>query len=164
MARDRRDRTLAIIERHQWLAAATAFANPVTAFGPLAAGAVQIKMLSEMAAAYDVALSPESVELVGRQMAGALFKLGIAEMATSLLAGTLKFNPLGFAAGGVVQAVTMGYLTRVAGNTFLDYLEHGQSWGDEGMPATLKRHLESSRAAGWLAHLSKEVLVRLLKR
>jgi uncharacterized protein len=164
LARDRRDRAVVIIERHQWLAAATSFANPVAALAPLAAGAVQVKMLGEMAAAYDVALSPESIELVGRQMASALFKLGIAEMAASVLAGTLKLNPLGFAAGGFVQAVTMGYLTRVAGTTFLEYLEHDETWGEGGMQATLARHLESSRSAGWLMQLSKEALARLLKR
>ena len=43
-----------------------------------------------------------------------------------MLAGIFKFNPLGFAAGGIVQATTMAYLTRVIGDSFLDYLEHGK--------------------------------------
>ena len=100
-----------LIERHQWIAAATAFANPVLALGPLAVGAVQLRMLSEIAALHEVPLSTESLEMVGRQMVQTLFKLGIAEAAGSVLAGIFKFNPLGFAAGGIVQATTMAYLT-----------------------------------------------------
>ena len=76
----------------------------------MAAGAVQLRMLSEIAAVYDVQLSAEYIEQVGRQMAQTLFKLGIAEAAAGVLGGLLKFNPLGFMAGGVVQAVTMAYL------------------------------------------------------
>ena len=144
LAAERRTRAAVIIERHQWLAAVTAFANPVLALGPMAVGAVQLKMLSEMAAAYDAQPSSEFVETVGHQMAHTLLKLGVAEAVASVLAGIFKFNPLGFAAGGVVQAVTMGYLTRLTGASFVEYLEHGQTWGKGGMQAALTRQLEET--------------------
>ena len=91
-------------------------------------------------------------------MAQTLFKLGIAEAAASVLGGLLKFNPLGFVAGGVVQAVTMAYLTRLTGASFLEYVEHGQTWGEGGMQATLTRHLEATRRTEWLADFAKAVL------
>ena len=134
-----RAQAAAIVEKHQWLAAVTAFANPVIALGPMAVGAVQLRMLSEMAAVYEARLSAEFVEKVGNQMAQTLLKLGVAEMAASVLAGFFKFNPLGFAAGGLVQAVTMGYLTRLTGASFIEYLERGQSWGEGGMHRALSR-------------------------
>jgi uncharacterized protein len=164
IARDRRQRAIAIIERHQWLAAVTAFANPVLALGPMTAGAVQLRMLSEVAAVYDVQLSAEYIEQVGRQMVQTLFKLGIAEVAASVLGGLLKFNPIGFMTGGVIQAVTMAYLTRLTGASFLDYIEQGQTWGEGGMQAALTRHLEATRQADWLLHFAKAVLDRLFRR
>ncbi len=164
IAADRRKRATAIIERHQWLAAVTAFANPVLALGPMAAGAVQLRMLSEIAAVYDVKLSSEYIEQVGRQMVQTLFKLGIAEAAASVLGGLLKFNPLGFMAGGVVQAVTMAYLTRLTGGSFLEYVEQGQTWGEGGMQAALTRHLEATRRSEWLAQFARAVLHHLVKK
>jgi uncharacterized protein len=164
MASQRRARSATIIERHQWLAAVTAFANPVLALGPMAVGAVQLRMLSEMAALYDAELSAEFVELVGRQMAQTLLKLGIAEAAASVVAGFLKFNPLGFAAGGLIQAVTMAYLTRLTGASFLEYLEQGQAWGEGGMQAILSRQVEESRRSEWLLQFAKMAIHRLLKR
>ncbi len=164
IARERRKRAMAIIERHQWLAAVTAFANPVLALGPMAAGAVQLRMLSEIAAVYDVQLSAEYIEQVGKQMVQTLFKLGMAEVAAGVLGGLLKFNPVGFMAGGVVQAVTMAYLTRLTGGSFLEYVEHGQTWGEGGMQASLTRQIEASRDADWMAHFAEAVLRHLFRR
>jgi len=164
ISRQRRARAAATIERHQWLAALTAFANPVLALGPMAVGAVQLRMLSEMAAIYDAQLSAEFVEMVGRQMAQTLLKLGVAEAAASVLAGFFKFNPLGFAAGGLVQAVTMAYLTRLTGASFVEYLEQGQAWGEGGMRAMLSRQLEESRRSEWLTQIAKTAIRRLFQR
>jgi hypothetical protein len=164
IARERRTRAAAIIERHQWLAAVTAFANPVLALGPMAVGAVQLRMLSEMAAVYDAKLSSEFVEKVGHQMAQTLLKLGVAEAAASVLAGFFKFNPLGFAAGGTVQAVTMAYLTRLTGATFLEYLEHGQTWDEGSLQATMSRQLEETRRSEWVLQFAKMAIQRLFRR
>jgi small GTP-binding protein len=164
LARRRHDEAFAIIERHQWIAAGTAFANPVLALGPMAAGAVQLKMLSEMASLYGIPLSTEHVETLGRQMVQTLFKMGIAEAAASLLAGVFKFNPLGFAAGGVVQAVTMAYLTRLTGQSFLEYIERGQDWGEGGMEAALAHQLEETRRMAWFMEFAKAAINRILKR
>jgi hypothetical protein len=164
IAAERHHRAMAIVERHQWLAAVTAFANPVLALGPMAAGAVQLRMLSEIAAVYDVQLSSEYIEQVGRQMAQTLFKLGFAEAAASVLGGLIKFNPVGFMAGGVLQAVTMAYLTRLTGGSFLEYVERGQTWGEGGMQAALNRQLEETRHAEWLAQFARAVLRHLFRR
>lgn len=164
LAAERQKKARAIIERHQWIAAVTAFANPVLALGPMAAGAVQLRMLSEIAAVYDVQLSAEYIEQVGRQMVHTLFKLGVAEAAASVLGGLLKFNPLGFMAGGVLQAVTMAYLTQLTGSSFLEYIEQGQTWGDGGMQAALSRHLESTRRTEWFTGFARAVLEHLLKK
>ncbi|MGP0066324.1 MAG: YcjF family protein [Isosphaeraceae bacterium] len=164
IARERRTRAATIVDRHQWLAAVTAFANPVLALGPMAVGAVQFRMLSEMAAVYGVQLTSEFVEKVGHQMAQTLMKLGVAEAAASVLAGFFKFNPLGFAAGGLVQAVTMAYLTRLTGDSFLEYLERGQTWGEGGMQETLSRHIEETRRSEWLMEFARMALHRLFRR
>jgi uncharacterized protein len=164
IARERRAQAATIIDRHQWLAAVTAFANPVLALGPMAVGAVQLRMLGEIAAVYDAKLSSEFVEKVGQQMAQTLLKLGVAEVAASVVAGFFKFNPLGFAAGGIVQAVTMGYLTRLTGASFLEYLERGQTWDEGGMQATLSRQLEETRRSEWVLQFAKMALQRLFRR
>jgi small GTP-binding protein len=164
IAGQRRKQATVIVDRHQWIAAVTAFANPFLALGPMAVGAVQIRMLSEMAALYEVPLTAEFVEKVGHQMARTLLKLGAAEAAASVMAGFFKFNPLGFAAGGIVQAVTMAYLTRLTGISFVEYLERGQTWGEAGMEGVLTRQFEETRRSEWLLHFGKMAIQRLFRR
>jgi uncharacterized protein (DUF697 family) len=130
----------------------------------MAVGAVQLRMLTEMAAIYDVQLSADFVESMGRQMARTLLRLGLAEAVASVLAGLFKYNPIGFAAGGLVQAVTMAYLTRLTGVSFAEYLEHGQDWGEGGMKAMLSRQLQESSRAEWLMQFAKMAIQRLFQR
>ncbi len=129
----------------------------------MAAGAIQLKMLGEIAAIYEVPLSSQFVETLSRQMIQTLFKLGITEATASVLGGILKLNPLGFAAGGALQAVTMAYLTRLGGASFLEYLEQGQTWGDGGMTGTLTRHLEASRRPEWFQLFAKSTLSHVIR-
>ncbi len=164
IARQRRQQSLAVIERYQWLAAAAAFANPVLVLGPMAAGALHLKMLGEIAAIYDAPFSSQFVEALGGQIIQTLFKLGITEATASVLGGILKLNPLGFAAGGAIQAVTTAYLTRLAGASFLEYLEYGQTWGDGGMTAALSRHLEATRRPEWFTLFAKSTLSQVSRR
>ena len=49
----------------------------------------------------------------------------------------------------------MAYLTRLTGASFLEYLEHGQAWGEGGMQATLSRQLEESAPVG-MAHAVRQ--------
>jgi hypothetical protein len=121
-------------------------------------------MLSEIATLYDAQLSAEFVEKVGRQMAQTLLKLGAAEAAASVVAGLFKFNPIGFAAGGLVQAVTMAYLTRLTGASFVDFLERGQTWGEGGMQANLSRQLEENSRSEWLMQFARMAIRRLFPR
>jgi GTPase SAR1 family protein len=162
--RQRQALAAAVIDRHQWFTAVTAFANPVLALGPMVVGALQLRMLTEMAAIYDVQHSADFVESVGRQMPRTLLRLGLAEAVASILAGLFKFNPIGFAAGGLVQAVTMAYLTRLTGVSFAEYLEHGQDWGEGGMQAMLSRRLRESSRTEWLMQFAKMAIQCLFRR
>ncbi len=81
-----------------------------------------------------------------------------------MVAGLFKFNPIGFAAGGLVQAVTMAYLTRLTGASFVEFLEQGQAWGQGGMQANLSRQLEETSRTEWLMQFAKLAIRRLFPR
>jgi hypothetical protein len=60
--------------------------------------------------------------------------------------------------------VTMAYLTRLTGTTFMEYLEHGGNWGEAGMQAELSRQLEETRRSEWLLQFAKMAIHRLFRR
>ncbi|MBV8267499.1 MAG: GTP-binding protein, partial [Planctomycetaceae bacterium] len=121
IAQERRERAQAVVDKFQWITAGTVFTNPIPALDLLANGAVQLQMISEIASVYGVELTSNHVRMIGLQMIQTLLKLGMVEAATSLIAGLFKSSFVGYAAGGAVQAVSMAYLTHIAGQTFIEY-------------------------------------------
>jgi small GTP-binding protein len=164
LERERERRALAVVDHHQWVTAATVFANPIPALDILAGGAVQMEMIAELARAHGVDLSPAQVRSLAGQMVQAVLKLGLIETATSLIAGVFKRTLVGFAAGGAVQAVAMAYLTRVSGKAFIDYFRQRQSWGPDGLYGTVLNQFEQTSRAEFLQDFARQAVDRFLQR
>jgi small GTP-binding protein len=164
VARERDERAKAVVDKFQWITAATVFTNPLPALDLLATGAVQFQMISELAAVYGVEITSAHVKMVGTQMVQYLLKLGMVEAATSLIAGLFKSSLVGYAAGGAVQCVTMAYLTHIAGLTFREYFARGQSWGDGGMQAALVRQFDLNSRAEFLQEFARQAFDKVLSK
>ena len=132
VGRERDQKAQAVIDKFQWLTAATVFANPIPALDLMAAGAVQYQMISELAAVYGVEITTSHVKMIGTQMIQMLLKTGLVEASTSLIAGLFKSTFVGYAAGGAVQATSMAYLAHVSGHAFADYFRAGSRGATAG--------------------------------
>lgn len=164
LSRERDERARAVVDRFQWITAATVFTNPVPALDLLATGAVQFQMISELAACYGVEMTSAHAKMVGTQMVQYLLKLGLVETATSLIAGLFKSSLVGYAAGGAVQGITMAYLTHISGLTFREYFSKGQTWGDGGMQAALVRQFDLNSRAEFLQEFARQAVDKVLKK
>ena len=164
LARERDAKAKAVVDKFQWITAATVFTNPIPALDLMATGAVQFQMIAELAAAYGVELSGAHVRMIGGQMAQMLLKLGMIEATTSLVAGLFKSSLVGYAAGGAVQCVTMAYLTHISGLTFREYFARGQSWGDGGMQAALIRQFDLHSRAEFLQEFAKQAFDKVISK
>jgi small GTP-binding protein len=164
LSQERDRRAQGVIDKFQWITAATVFANPIPALDLLANGAVQFQMISELAGVYGVEVSTAHVKMIAAQMVQTLLKLGLVEAATSLIAGLFKSSLVGYAAGGAVQGVSMAYLTHISGLAFREYFARGQSWGDGGMQAALIRQFDLNSRAEFLQEFAKQALQHVSNR
>jgi small GTP-binding protein len=164
LSRERDERAKAVVDRFQWITAATVFTNPLPALDLLATGAVQFQMISELAGVYGIEITSAHVKMVGAQMIQYLLKLGMVETATSLIAGLFKSSLVGYAAGGAVQCVTMAYLTHISGLTFREYFSRGQNWGDGGMQAALVRQFDLNSRAEFLQEFARQALDKVISK
>ena len=164
LALERDKRSQSVVDKFQWITAATVFTNPIPALDLMATGAVQFQMISEIAAVYGVELSTSHVKMIGGQMVQMLLKLGMVEAATSLIAGLFKSTLVGYAAGGAVQCVSMAYLTHISGLTFREYFAKGQSWGDGGMQAALVRQFDLNSRADFLQEFAKQAIDKVISK
>ena len=164
LARERDERAKAVVDKFQWITAATVFTNPIPALDLMATGAVQFQMISEIAGVYGVEISSGHIKMVGGQMIQMLLKLGMVEAATSLIAGLFKSSLVGYAAGGAVQCVSMAYLTHISGLTFREYFAKGQNWGDGGMQAALVRQFDLNSRAEFLQEFAKQAIDKVISK
>ena len=94
----RREQAVPIIEQYQWIAAATAFANPVPALDLLATAAINGQLIVDLSAIYEQKFSLEKGKEVAVTMAELMLKLGLVELSTKTLTTILKSNSVTFVA------------------------------------------------------------------
>lgn len=123
----RRDRTLPVIEQYQWIAAATAFANPVPALDLLATAAINGQMVMDLGNIYQQKFSLPQAQTVAGTMGSLMLKLGLVELTTQAIGGVLKSNAITFVAGGAVQGFSAAYLTRLAGLSLIEYFQEQET-------------------------------------
>jgi len=153
-----------LIERYQWVTAATVFANPIPAMNLFAGAAVQTELIAELARVYGVEPTKAQLHVLAGSMGRAMLKIGLTEAAASIVAGVVKRSPATFLAGGAVQAATMAYLARIAGKSFAEYFRNGESWGDEGIEGVVLRQFEINSRSEFLQEFGRQALQRLWRK
>ncbi|MBD2450301.1 DUF697 domain-containing protein [Nostoc sp. FACHB-152] len=133
------DRATPVIEQYQWIAAATAFANPIPALDILATAAINAQMVIDLGNIYQQKLSLEQAQTVAGTMGSLMLKLGLVELSTKAVSTVLKSNAITFVAGGLVQGVSAAYLTRVAGLSLVEYFEQQEIALDSGTALNLDK-------------------------
>lgn len=135
----RRDRALPVIEQYQWIAAATAFANPVAALDLLATAAVNTQMLVDLSGIYQQKFSLSQAQNAAGILGKLMVQLGLVELSTNAIAGLLKTNAWTYVAGSAVQGVSAAYLTRIAGLSIIEYLQEQEVNLEEGNGIDLEK-------------------------
>jgi uncharacterized protein len=119
----RRDRTLPLIERYQWIAAGAAFANPLPSLDMVATAAITGKMIQALAQAYQIQLSLDRATEIAGVLAKTLIQMGLVEVSSQMISAVLKGNAATYVVGGTIQGVGAAYFTRMAGLSLIELFE-----------------------------------------
>lgn len=166
----RRDRALPIIEQSQWIAAATAFANPVPALDLLATAAITAQLVVDLGNIYQQKFSVQQAKTAALTLSNLMVKLGLVEIATQTIGNILKSNTITFMAGGAVQGISAAYLTRLAGLSLIEYFqvqdisinESGSSLNSEKLGKTLQKVFQENQRIAFLQSFVKNTLSHLM--
>ncbi|EKV03826.1 protein of unknown function DUF697 [Leptolyngbya sp. PCC 7375] len=119
----RRQKAMPVIEQMQWIAASTAFANPIVTVDLLATAAINGQLVLDLGTIYGQKFSMDQAKAAAGTIAELTVKLGLVELASQALGTVLKSHVTTYLAGGAVQGISAAYLTRLAGLTLIDYFE-----------------------------------------
>lgn len=154
------ERALPIIEQYQWLAAATALANPIPAVDLLVTLGINGQMLVDLGKIYQQQFSLSQAQTAAATLGELILKLGLVEVSTQTIAGMLKTNAITYIAGGSVQAISAAYLTRVAGLSLVEYFQEQDvtlvGWNLDKLAVTIKRVFAQNQKMAIIQNLVRQ--------
>jgi hypothetical protein len=163
------DRSLPIVEQYQWIAAATAFANPIAALDLLATAAINAQMLVDLGNVYQQKLSLENAQSATGSIGKLIVKLGLVEITSQTIASLLKTNTITYIAGGMIQGISAAYLTHITGLSLIAYFQEKEleSSADRNLNLDrfgqkLQQIFDRTERTTFLENLVKQSLVKLL--
>ena len=143
--RQRSQEARRIVDRYTWISAGVVAATPLPGVDLLGTAAVNAQMVMELGAVYGIQLTrnraQELAVSVGRTLAG----LGVVKGGVALIGTALSVNLPTLLLGRAVQGVAAGWLTRIAGSSFITYFQQDQDWGDGGIQDVVQDHFELNR-------------------
>ncbi len=157
-----------VVDRIQWVVTAVVFANPIPAVDLLAIAAINAQMVVEIGAVYGCQMNLQQGRELAYSLAKTLASLGLVEGAVQLTTGILtamaEVTVVGFLVTAPIQAASAGYLTRIAGKSFVEYFERNQSWGEAGIQAVVQQQAQQIKQSGWIQGFVKQASQRLFQR
>lgn len=161
----RRDFALPIIEKYQWIAAASAFANPVAALDLLATAAISSQLVIDLGVIYQQKLSFSQGQALSGTIGKLIVKLGLVELSTQTIGSFLKNNAITYIAGGTLQAISAAYLTRLAGLSLVEHFQEqdldSSTIGEIDLtqfPLKIKRVFEKNKRTALVQNFIKQAL------
>ena len=134
-----------VVDRYGWISAGVIAATPLPGVDLLGAAAVNAQMVVEIGRIYGVSLSRAAAQELAVSVGRTLASLGVIKGGMGLISAALSLNLPALVLSRAVQAVGAGWLTRVAGRSFITYFQQDQDWGDGGIQEVVQRQYDLNR-------------------
>ena len=135
----------AVVDRYSWISAGVLAATPLPGIDLLGTAAVNAQMVVEIGRIYGITLSRPAAQELAVSVGRTLASLGVIKGGMSLIGAALSLNLPALLLSRAVQAVGAGWLTRVAGRSFITYFQQDQDWGDGGIQDVVQRQYDLNR-------------------
>jgi small GTP-binding protein len=153
----------AVVDRYSWISAGVLAATPLPVVDLLGAAAVNAQMVVEIGRIYGVSLSRASAQDLAVSVGRTLASLGVIKGGLSVIGSALSLNLPALLLARAVQAVGAGWLTRVAGRSFITYFQQDQDWGDCGIQEVVQRQYDLNRRDSALQAFLSAALSRVVE-
>lgn len=127
----RKEQSLPLIEKYQWIAAGATFANPISSLDLLATAAINGQLLIDLSEIYQQRFSLDQAQNIATVMGKLMIQLGLVELSTQTISSLLKTNAITYLAGSTIQGISAAYLTRIAGLSLIEYYQEQELISDQ---------------------------------
>ena len=128
------------VDKYGWLSSGALILTPLPVVDMIAAAAVNAQMVIEIAKIYGVEITKERAKNLALSVGKMLATMGLVKGGVSLISSTLIITLPTLIVSKVIQGVSVSWLTRIAGASFITYFQQDQNWGDGGIQEVVEYH------------------------
>ena len=128
------------VDKYGWISSGVLILTPLPVIDMIAAAAVNAQMVIEIAKIYGIEITKERAKDLALSVGKILATLGLVKGGVSLISSTLSLSLPTFIVSKVIQGVSVSWLTRIAGASFITYFQQDQNWGDGGIQEVVEYH------------------------
>ncbi len=128
------------VDKYGWLSSGALILTPLPVIDMIAAAAVNAQMVIEIAKIYGVEITKERAKNLAISVGKTLATMGLVKGGVTLISSTLSISLPTLVVSKVIQGVSVSWLTRIAGASFITYFQQDQSWGDGGIQEVVEYH------------------------
>jgi small GTP-binding protein len=158
-----------IVSRYMWAIGSAAAVNPFPLLDLAGSSALTLKMVLDLARVYrqplDADMAVKILADLGKNLLAILGVTAAAPIAASLIGSMLKTVPgVGTLAGGMIQGLSQGLITRWVGNVFVRYLQNEMQPPPGGLAETAREEWKKITTSEALRDLIREGRAQLAER
>ena len=128
------------IDKYGWLSSGALILTPLPVIDMIAAAAVNAQMVIEIAKIYGVEITKDKAKNLAFSVGKILATMGLVKGGVSLISSTLSLSLPTLVVSKVIQGISVSWLTRIAGASFITYFQQDQNWGDGGIQEVVEYH------------------------
>jgi len=133
------------VDKYGWLSSGALILTPLPVIDMIAATAVNAQMVIEIAKIYGVEITKERAKSLAFSVGKILATMGLVKGGVSLISSTLSLSLPTFIVSKVIQGISVSWLTRIAGASFITYFQQDQNWGDGGIQEVVEYHYKLNK-------------------
>ena len=133
------------VDKYGWISSGALIITPLPVIDMIAAAAVNGQMVIEIAKIYGVEITKERAKSLAFAVGKILATMGLVKGGVSLISSTLSLSLPTFIVSKVIQGISVSWLTRIAGASFITYFQQDQNWGDGGIQEVVEYHYKLNK-------------------
>ena len=150
------------IDKYGWLSSGVLILTPLPVIDMIAAAAVNAQMVIEIAKIYGVEITKERAKSLALSVGKILATLGVVKGGVSLISSSLSISLPTYIVSKVIQGVSVSWLTRIAGASFITYFQQDQNWGDGGIQEVVEYHYNLNKREKYFKSFIKRAYERVI--
>ena len=150
------------IDKYGWLSSGVLILTPLPIIDMIAAAAVNAQMVIEIANIYGVDITKERAKSLALSVGKTLATMGLVKGSVTLISSTLHLSLPTYIVSKVIQGISVSWLTRIAGASFITYFQQDQNWGDGGIQEIVEYHYKLNKRDEYFKSFIKRAYERVI--